>query len=268
MMDELWVPTIWDKEKFEKAGVKVPIHVVYQGIDPNYFHPDYAPEQNEAKETFKFVCNASWFPRKNLRNMLIAFQSEFSKDEDVCLVLKTINLGLNEGIQKELAKLPKMDDSANIYVREAEYENYRLPSLYTASDCFVLPTHGEGWGLPILEALACGIPVITSGYGAPNEFLRDKKGEPLPGVHFIDCGRSISDEPYVYIQGKEWAEPNMQHFKKLMREVYNNRQEEKKKALETSKLIRKDFSWANVSLKIKERLIDIYNNKLIEKNND
>ena len=265
MLDELWVPTKWDKEKFIKAGVMIPIYVIYQGIDPNYFHPDYAPMVNDAKETYKFICNAAWYPRKNLKNMITAFQAEFSDRDDVCLILKTLNLGLNDGIQKELEKIEKTEGRANIYVREEELADHVLPSLYTCGDCFLLPTHGEGWGLPIFEALACGIPVITTDYGAPAEVLRDKKGMPLPGVHFIEAGRSISDEPYVYIEGKEWAEPNMMHFRKLMREVYTNRHEEKAKALKTSEFIRKEFSWTNVCVKIRERLEDIYKNKLITK---
>lgn len=262
MMDEVWVPTEWDKKKFEKAGVNVPIYIIHQGIDPNYYHPDYAPMQTEAKETFKFVCNAAWFPRKNLRNLIAAFQSEFKKGEDVCLVVKTIDMGLNKGIKNEIESLPQIKDSANIYVKEDELSDSEMPSFYTMGDCFVLPTRGEGWGLPIFEALACGLPIITTGYGAPNEILRDEKNKPLPGVHFIDYSPAISEEPYVYIEGKVWAEPNLQHLKKLMREVYLNRQIEKSEALETSKLIRQKFSWSNVSLKIKERLQDIYENKL------
>lgn len=262
MMDEVWVPTEWDKKKFESAGVHVPIHVVAQGIDPAYFHPDYAPMQTDASETFKFVCNAAWFPRKNMRNLMVAFQSEFKRGEDVCLVIKTMDLGLNKGIQNEIKDVPTIENSANVYVKEEDLPDHKLPSLYTMADCFVLPTRGEGWGLPLFEALACGIPVITTGYGAPNETLRDEKGKPYPGVHFIDYAPAISTEPYVYIEGKTWAEPNLIHLRQQMRQVYKNRVKEKADALETSKIIRQKYSWQNCCVKIKERLQDIYKNEL------
>jgi len=265
MMDEVWVPTNWDREKFRKAGVNVPIYVIYQGIDPNYFHPDYAPMQTDAKESFKFLVNAAWFPRKNLHNLIVAFQSEFRKGEDVCLIVKTIDLGLNEGIKNEIKKIPEDKDSANVYIKEEEIEDYKLPSLYTMADCFVLPTRGEAWGLPIFEALACGLPVITTGYGAPFEVLRDDKGKPLLGVHFVSYTESMASDPYVYMEGKKWAEPNMAEFAKKMRYVYLHRREEKAKALETSKIIRKKFSWQNVTLPMVERLKDIYENKLASK---
>jgi len=265
MMDELWVPTNWDREKFRKAGVNVPIHVIYQGIDPDYFHPDYAPMVTDAKENFKFLVNAAWFPRKNLRNLIVAFQGEFKKHEDVCLIVKTIDLGLNKGIKNELKDIPSNPESANVYVKEEELPDYQLPSLYTAADCFVLPTRGEGWGLPLFEALACGVPVITTGYGAPNETLRDSKGKPFPGVHFVDYRETIATDPYVYMEGKKWAEPNMVEFTKKMRYLFEHRREEKTKALKTSEIIRKKFSWQAVTLPMVDRLKDIYENKLTKK---
>jgi len=147
-------------------------------------------------------------------------------------------------------------------VREEEIPEYQLPSLYTMSDCLVFPTRGEGWGLPLFEALACGIPVITTGYGAPSEVLRDKKGEPLPGVHFLNYTEVLASDPYVYMEGKKWAEPNLAQLASEMRYQFEHRPEEKAKAMETSKIIRQKFSWKNVTLPIKERLIDIYKNKL------
>jgi glycosyltransferase involved in cell wall biosynthesis len=265
MMDELWVPTEWDRNKFVKAGVNVPIHVIYQGINPDYFHPDAAPMQVDAPETFKFIVNAAWYPRKNLRNLITTFQSEFRKGEDVCLIVKTLNLGLNKGIQNELKEIMSDKDSANVYVREEDIPEYKLASLYTMADCLVFPTRGEGWGLPLFEALACGLPVITTGYGAPYEVLRDDKGEPLPGVHFLDYKEVAATDPYVYMEGKKWAEPNLNQLAKERRYQFDHRADEKALALKTSKIIRKRFSWKAVTLPMKERLAYIYKNILTQK---
>ncbi|MFA6335625.1 MAG: glycosyltransferase [Bacteroidales bacterium] len=265
MMDELWVPTEWDRNKFVKAGVNVPIHIIHQGINPEYFHPDFAPMQTDAKETFKFVINAAWYPRKNLHNLITTFQSEFKKGEDVCLIVKTLDLGLNKGIKEELKNIVSDETAAKVYVKEQEIPEYQLPSLYTMADCLVFPTRGEGWGLPLFEALACGIPVITTAYGAPNEILRDHKGKPLPGVHFLEYKEVMASDPYVYMEGKKWAEPNLVQLAQEMRYQFEHRAEEKPKALATSKIIRTKFSWKNVTLPIKARLIDIYQNTLTKK---
>ncbi len=262
LMDEIWCPTNWDREKFRKAGVNVPIYVFAQGIDKNYFHPDMAPMRFEAPEKFKFLCSAAWDPRKNLPGLIKAFKSEFTKDEDVCLVIKTANLGLTKSIQNEINEIKYAKDSAQVYVKEEILNQEAIGCLYTASDCFVLPTHGEGWGLPIFEALACGLPVITTGWGAPNEVLRDDKGEALPGVHFLRYQKTITDTPYVYLQGNHWAEPSIPHLMETMRAVYANAEAEKALAKETSKIIRQKFDWSEVTKPIKERIKEIYQTKL------
>jgi glycosyltransferase involved in cell wall biosynthesis len=261
-MDEVWVPTEWNRELFRRGGVNVPLYIVQQGIDPNYFHPKRHPMVMDAKEPFRFITNAAWYPRKNLRNLILAFQQEFSKDDGVCLIVKTINLGLNKGIEQEVKEVPSLAGRANVYVREEETPFYQLGSFYTAGDCFVLPTRGEAWGLILFEALACGLPIITTGYGAPFEVLRTLDGKPLPGVHFIDWTEAMADEPYVYMEGNRWAEPSLPHLQKLMREVFNNREAEKAAALETSEIIRKNFAWREVMKPVVERLEDIYKTKM------
>lgn len=260
MMDEVWVPTKWDRQKAIKAGVNKPIYVIYQGVDPDYFHPDIAPMRIEIPQTFKFVCAAAWLPRKNLGNLIKTFARTFQKAEDVCLVIKTMNLGLVEDIQKEIKKLNIPDNSAWVYIKEEDWPNSYLPSFYTMGHCFVLPTHGEGWGLPIFEALACGLPTITTGYGAPNEVLRDKenKNKPLPGLHLLDYRLSQARTPYEYLKGAKWADPNLNQLSEKMRYIYNNYAKERERALRTSKIIRDKFSWHKCVEPMIKRLEDIY----------
>lgn len=260
-MDEIWVPTNWDREKFRKLGVTVPIYVFAQGIDKDYFHPDIAPMNFETPETFKFVCNACWDPRKNLPNLIRAFKMEFKEQENVCLVIKTMNNGLVEDIGAEVKKIRYEKDSAHVYIKEAGLKKEEVGCLYTASDCLVLATHGEGWGLPLFEALACGIPVITTDYGAPKETLRDENGVPFPGVHFIEQTLAKTDTLYVDLQQTLWAEPSMADLMRKMRYVFEHATEEKAKAMETSKLIRQKFDWVEICKPIKARLEEIYGGK-------
>lgn len=260
-MNEIWVPSNWDREKFRRAGVTVPIYVIWQGIDKDYFHPDIAPMNFEIPQTFKFIANGAWDPRKNFPNLIKAFQMEFTKNEDVALVIKTMNNGLVDDIGKEVEAIKKDENGGHVYIKEAGLKKEEIGSLYTAGDCFVLPTHGEAWGLPLFEALACGIPVITTDYGSPAEILRDDKGEPLPGVHFVKMQKALAQTPYMYLEGCYWAEPSIPDLMKKMRYVFEHSAEEKAKALETSKLIRQKFDWVEVCKPIKERLQAIYQTK-------
>lgn len=261
-MDELWTPTNWDRHKFRKAGVTVPIYVFAQGIDKNYFRPDIAPMRWEMGNDFKFLFVGAWDPRKNIPSLVKAFQDEFSIDEPVSLVIKTINLGLVKDINEEVEKLKMKEYGGKVHIVEAELKHEELASMYTACDCLVLPTHGEAWGLPLFEALACGLPVITTGYGAPNETLRNENGEPYPAVHFTDYQKARAITNYIYLENSMWAEPSIPHLMEQMRYVYQNSVEEKQKALETSEIIRNKFDWVELTKPIKERLQVIYKEKL------
>jgi len=262
MMDELWVPTKWDREKARKAGVNVPIYVIHQGIDTDYFHPKMLPMKFEVKQKFKFVVNAAWLHRKNLPNLIKTFTNEFGPGEDVCLIVKTMNVGLVKSIKEEIEKLSLGENTGWVYVREEIWPGERMGCLYTGADCFVLPTHGEGWGLPIFEALACGTPVITTAYGAPNECLRDEDKKPFPGVHLLDYKLVNARDNYEYLIGAKWAEPNLLQLAEKMRFVFEHSKSEKKKALETSKIIHEKFSWQNVVKPIIGRLEEIYKQDL------
>lgn len=262
MMDEIWVPTKWDRNKAIKAGVNVPIHVIYQGIDPEYFHPEMAPMRVEAKQSFKFICNAAWLHRKNLDNLIRVFAREFNSNEDVCLIIKTMNVGLVKSIPEEVKKLNIGQNAGWVYIREDNLPMHQMPSFYRMGDCFVLPTHGEAWGLPIFEALACGIPTITTAFGAPNEVLRGEDKEPIPGLTFLDYKPGIAKDNYEYLSGKNWAEPNLIQLAREMRTAFENSKKQKAQALIGSKIVREKFSWQKVCEPIAERLQDIYKNKL------
>ena len=62
-----------------------------------------------------------------------------------------------------------------------EVPTYQLGVLYRSSDCFVLPTRGEGWGLPIIEAMACGVPVIATSWSAQCDFMTPREFVSSPG---------------------------------------------------------------------------------------
>ena len=129
-------------------------------------------------------------------------------------------------------------------------------------DCFVFPTRGEGFGLPLVEALAMGLPIITTGYSSQLDFLAPK-GKPLPGVKFLDYKlKKFDGRDSVYYWGFNWAVPSVDQLRKSMREVYENYEKYKKEAMKSSEYIRREWTWEKAAGKVIERLEDIYKNKL------
>ena len=263
-MDEVWVPTKWDREKAIKAGVNKPIYIVYQGIDKDYYHPKIAPMKIDVPQSFRFIVTAAWDPRKNLDGLIKTFARTFKKTDDVCLVVKTMNTGLVTSIVEEIKKLNIPEGSGLVYIKEEDWPATHLPAFYNMGHCFVLPTHGEGWGLPVFEALACGVPTITTGWGVPNEVLMDPDDpkKPLGGLHLLDYHIVQAQSNYTYLEDAKWAEPNLQQLAEKMRYVYENYAKEKKAALKTSEYVREKFDWHEVVKPIIDRLDDIYKNKM------
>lgn len=242
-MNEVWTTSEFAKQSIKRSGVKRSVLNMREGVDPNYFHPDIKPFKRNVKQKFIFLSNFAWGRRKGVDILFKAFEQEFSRKNDVVLIIKALPSYYGEDIKKEAKKLYYRKGQAPIIIWDATIPPYLLGGLYTVSSCFVFPTRGEGFGIPPLEALACGVPVITTGYSAQTEYLI-KNGKPLPGVEFINYKiKKFDGSDSVYYDGFNWAIPDVNHLRKLMRKVYNNYEEYKKGAMESSEYIRKEWTW-------------------------
>jgi glycosyltransferase involved in cell wall biosynthesis len=107
-------------------------------------------------------------PRKNLENLVDAFLADSLPQ--LCDLVLAGSLGW--GYSELLRKIEASNDKESIrmlgYVDDAD-----LPALYNAATAFVYPSFYEGFGLPILEAMACGTPVITSSISSLPEVAGD-----------------------------------------------------------------------------------------------
>ena len=139
------------------------IHVVYLGIDQN-FKPVSTHKIQEVTQRFHLVgqyvlCVGTREPRKNLDRVLSAF--EMLGKDDISLVIVG-NPGWGQDIK------PRANVKMLNYVSREE-----LVALYSGAACFVYPSLYEGFGLPILEAMACEILVVTSQKGSLGELAKD-----------------------------------------------------------------------------------------------
>ncbi|MCB9128857.1 MAG: glycosyltransferase family 4 protein [Ardenticatenales bacterium] len=177
------------------AAVEMPpdhVHVVYNGVDHSRFHPRYRPEarQRAARllgiEPPYILALASSEPRKNISTLIHAY-AKLPADDVPRLVLAGA-AGWGKGPLYDLVREAGIADRVRFtgYVPEAV-----LPDLYAGARCFVFPSLYEGFGLPVLEAMACSAPVVASNRSAIPEVAGD-------GALLVDGGNVVALAEGIY----------------------------------------------------------------------
>jgi glycosyltransferase involved in cell wall biosynthesis len=221
------------------------------GVDVDYFNPFIKPRRIPGR--FVFTSVFEWGERKAPEALLRAYNREFSGSDDVLLLLKVINNDPAVNIERQIQAMGLARDRAPVtIVLNQNVPSYQMGELYCSSDCFVLPTRGEGWGMPTLEAMACGLPTISTAWSAQTEFFDSAVGYPIEVKGLVPAsGRS------PYYQGFQWAEVDVDHLASLMRYVYDNPAEARAKGLAASIAARNKWTWAAAAGRIKARLCEI-----------
>lgn len=229
LYDEVWVPSRFNQETFARAGVRVPLIVVPGGVDTAIFKPSGpALQVDPGTRSRVFLSIFEWSHRKAPDVLLRAWAEAFGPDDDVTLLLRCyprngfgsiedLTADIDRRINELLASLGRARAHvAPITVVGRHLSPKELPALYRAADCYVSPTRGEGWGRPLMEAMAVGLPVIATRWSAPLEFLDDDNSLliDIDGLSTVDERMDVAT-----YRGQRWAEPSPTHLARLLRIV-------------------------------------------------
>ena len=248
-MDEVWVPSEFNRQGFLDSGLERPVHLVPLGVDVNYFHPGIRTVPNPHGE-FVFFSAFEWGERKDPWLLLRAFSETFSAAEPVRLLCKVINRDPQVRLKEELRRLGLRSAGGRIsYLLNVQFPHYQLGSLYRSADCFVSVSRGEGWDMPLMEAMACGLPAIATDWGAHREFVHAGIAYPLRVARTVPA---VAKCPYY--AGFRWAEPDAEHLRHLLREVYENREEACGRGLAAAREMAERWTWGHAARRIVERL--------------
>ncbi len=243
-LDQVWVPTHWGKGILEGLGIGS-VKVVPEGVHASIFSPDAAPfPELRALKSFLFLCVGKWENRKGVRELLRAFDEEFAPGEPVRLVLYLQNeiQGLASiDVQEEIKKLRLKNVSKVVVIKGQLSAEADMARLYRSCDAYVSASKAEGWGLPIMEAMSCGLPVIAPFYSGPTEYVTPENAYPLEVTDFEDVYCPIFF-PEAGALGR-WGRIDEARLKKSMRHVYENEVERVQKGQRAREDVLARWTW-------------------------
>ena len=245
--DQVWVPSAWGHSVLTAHGIDADrIHIVPEGVDGARFHAHGRRPRNTARP-FRFLTVGKYEQRKGIDLTIEAFAQVFANQPHAELVIKS-NYFTNHR-EKHAALQSKISDLGlnNVTLLWGEMTEPQLADLYRACDAFVLPTRAEGWGLPLIEAVAAGLPIITTMYSGHTEFLQHVYDSVLPVAHTmtrIDCAEYCSYYPSPDNDWGVWAQPDFNSLVSCMNQALQQEQRLYDHAQRNSAIIRERFSWS------------------------
>jgi glycosyltransferase involved in cell wall biosynthesis len=179
-VDELWVPSDYVRQMYIAGGVSEErVVTIPNGFDPALFTPDgerYPLEIEPGVVRFLYHSGLIW--RKGHDVLLAAWLEAFADRDDVALVVKSVG---SDSVYRSSEAQALNDHVASgalprIILLGEEMSDQEVASLYRACDVFVHPYRGEGFAMGVLEAMACGLPVIVTAGGPTDEFCPPEAG--------------------------------------------------------------------------------------------
>lgn len=247
-VDELWVPSQFVRDVFVRAGVdKDRVHVIPNGIDGDLFAPDGASARPSGCRRFMFLFVGGAIARKGIDLLLQAYAQAFESGDDVTLAVST---GANpayahNSLDSQLAKFIGDVRMPHLAFMSKQYEDAELAAIYRGCDAFVLPYRGEGFGMPLAEAMACGKPVITTALGPAGEFCPSDSGYLIPA---IEAPVADAPPPFGEFVGQwNWFEPDVAELARTMRHVYEHPDEAAARGRNGAKAIRRNHTWPKIT---------------------
>lgn len=246
--------------KGEKLRLEKPIFVMSEGVDTTIYHPEVEatfPDLILPKKNF--VCVGLGFDkpqgrdRKNMTTLVEWFSKTFEDNPDVGLVLKVGIVNSSavdfETVKKRITDIKHSTIGAKefpvITLLHGRFTDHELAGLYTDPRIIAMVslTHGEGFGLPLLEAAACALPIVATDWSGHLDFLT-KEGKKL----FVPIDSELKPIhpdcvwPGVIEAGSQWAFPKEEDASTKMKKMTISTDTPRKWSKELADHIKERFS--------------------------
>lgn len=247
-VDEVWTGSEWNRKVFQQSGVKVPIWVCPQPVDKFPF--GILPFEKEDRPEFLFGSIFQWIERKDPHTLITSFLEEFKGNANVGLLIKSYKERFTDAETQEIVaqiKKWKHEIGAGIYPKIYFYPHalgkHDMQRFFKTIDCFVSTHRGEGWGLPIVEAMGAGLPTISTNLGGCHEHIPLDLWYP---IEYTMCNVfNMSFIPW-YDETQQWGQALKASVRSHMRNVYDHQTEAKERGRLAKRFVDDYFSYTRV----------------------
>lgn len=260
-VDEVWVPSHYVEAQFTQSGVDpARVQVIPNGVDINFFKPGIAPYPIPSPKTFKFLFVGGTLYRKGVDILLQAYQRSFNAEDDVMLVIKDVQIYQGQDSADRIHEFQRTPATPSIYYLNQDLGDHEIVQLYNACDCVVLPYRGEGFALPALEAMACGLPVIVTAGGPTDDFVDDATGYRIPARKQTFGNRQILG---LKTAGDLWMlEPDVYALAQTLTHIFQHRQEAQHKGAQALQNAAR-WTWKHAAGRVLERIASIHSQPIV-----
>lgn len=213
-LDLLTVVSTQTARFLRDAGVTTPMAVVGNGVDHLLDLPAEPLPRPLPPARLRFLHISSCFPRKGVDVLLEAYGNAFSSADDVALVIKTFPNPHNDVRAQLERRRRESPHYPRVEIIEEDWTPGQLASLYQHCHALVAPSRGEGFGLPIAEAMLYELPVIVTAWGGHRDFCGPET------CWLIDYTPQFA-RTHIGLSDSLWAEPDATHLAALLREVHD-----------------------------------------------
>ena len=204
--------------------------------------PGEAGEESGARDgRLRFLHVSSGFPRKGVDCLIEAWGSAFTTADPVCLVVKTFPNPHNDIALQVAALRRRFPDHAEIVLIDEDVDKGRIAGLYRDCDVLVMPSRGEGFGLPAAEAMLAGLPVIATGHGGLSDFC-------TPDTAWLVDYRFARAQSHFGVFASAWVDPDVDDLARALRAVQAASPAERRARTDAARaLVERVFSWPAVA---------------------
>jgi glycosyltransferase involved in cell wall biosynthesis len=264
LMDEfdlILSPSQWGKDCLMNHGVPSNrVAVVPEGVNPWIYHP--YPRRQKSWEKTRFLMVGKYETRKGYEVAIEAFNQAYKENNNIELLLKPEWVSGDKAVLRpEIIKLVQDHGHLPIKVTQSLMSTTQMRQLYRTTDYFLYPSKCEGWGLPLIEAMACGVPAICCEFGGQSEYLRGVPDGYIPipyELREIDCPKWIKDFAQSDNNYGHWASIDPKVLASILLDA--SRKDYSVQAQSSSEILRNEFSWERAGEKLLKLLFELPTN--------